>query len=277
MSRHVRLTTDLASPRNLRLAALVLSLIAVNQINDPLVEGEATVGQALLFWGVRPLVLAGGLWLADWLVARYLAARLITPEWLKPVVLVSAIGLLPLALTEVILEQYLPFRPEFLDDELWAYSPVLAFLGEFATAATVIVPVHLLLWLIIDKSAYGSRAVNEQTEPYPAPEFLQRKPDVRVEDVLALQAEEHYVRIHLRDSTDLVHCRFGNAVKEMPAELGLQVHRSWWVAETAVRSAKRGARRWQLDLVTGVAVPVSDSFVQAVRERGWLSKKQASG
>ena len=242
----------------------------VNQINDPMVD--ATFGQAFLFWGLRPIVLAGGLWLADVLIGKFLAGRLTTPEWLKPAVLVPAIGLLPLAITEGVMELHLPFRPEFLDDELWAFSPVLALLGEYVTLASVVIPIHLVLWLIIDKGMHRTAGVDAAV-PHSAPEFLQRAGIPQLEDVLALQAEEHYVRIYSRNGAELVHYRFGNAVEEMPADLGLQVHRSWWVADNAVRSAKRGARRWQLDLETDVAVPVSDSFVKAVRERGWLKRK----
>ena len=96
---------------------------------------------------------------------------------------------------------------------------------------------------------------------------------MRAEDVLALQAHEHYVRIYTSEAAELIHYRFGDAAEEMPSELGLQVHRSWWVAERAVRSAQRGSRRWQLNLVTDDAVPVSDSYVAAVRERGWLKRR----
>ncbi|MEL6950501.1 MAG: LytTR family transcriptional regulator DNA-binding domain-containing protein [Pseudomonadota bacterium] len=59
----------------------------------------------------------------------------------------------------------------------------------------------------------------------------------------------------------------------MPVALGLQVHRSSWVAERAVQSAKRGSRRWQLAIEANVSVPVSNSYVLAVRERGWLKRK----
>ena len=111
MSRHSRLTSILAAPRNLRFGTLVLLLIMVNQINDPMVD--ATFGQAFLFWGLRPIVLAGGLWLADELVGKFLGGRLTTPEWLKPAVLVPAFGLLPLAITEGVMELHLPFRPTF--------------------------------------------------------------------------------------------------------------------------------------------------------------------
>ncbi|MDJ0939002.1 MAG: LytTR family DNA-binding domain-containing protein [Woeseiaceae bacterium] len=260
----------LGSPRNLRLGALVLVFIAINQVDDPLVD--ATIGQELLYWSVRLVVLVAGLWSADALVSRLLAGRWDSPAWLKPVLVVSAIGLLPFALAEILIEPHLPMRPEYVDDELWAFSPFLAFLGEYATVVSIFGPIHLLLWLIIDRKTHGDGSETVQSTSTPA--FLERTPGLKADDVLALQAEEHYVRVFTSSGAELVHYRFGDAVDEMPADLGLRVHRSWWVADSAVRSAKRGSRRWQLNLATDVSVPVSDSYVSAVREKGWLKRKQ---
>ncbi len=271
MSRHPRSTPLLSAPRNLRLGTLILVFITISQIDEPLVN--ATIGQELLYWVVRIAVMAGGLWSADILVSRILANRWANPAWLKPVIVVSAIGLLPFALVEILIEPHLPMRPEFVDDELWAFSPLLAFLGEYVTIVSIVVPIHLLLWLVIDRKAHIAPSVAAD-EAVSMPEFLERSPGLTVDDVMALQAEEHYVRILTEDGAELVHYRFGDAVDEMPPDLGLRVHRSWWVAGRAVLSAKRGSRRWQLNLVSEITVPVSDSYVKAVRERGWLKRKQ---
>ncbi len=272
VSRHPRFGLQGASPRNMRLGALVLALIAIYQIDDPMVG--ATVGQEITYWLVRNTVLIAGLWFADALVSRRLAERLLTPGWLKPVVIVSAIGLLPLALAEILIEPHLPMRPEFMDDDLWAFSPLLAFLSEYATLLSIVIPIHLLLWVVIERNA-GSEREAVDAEVVAIPTFLAQSPGLRIEDVLALQAEEHYVRVHTQRGSELIHYRFGDAVREMADDLGLRVHRSWWVARNAVRSAKRGSRRWQLELVCDVAVPVSDSYVKAVREQGWLKRRPA--
>ncbi len=260
----------MASPRNLRLGALILVFIAISQVDDPLID--ATIGEELLYWFVRISVMAIGLWSADAIVSKMLTDRWSNPAWLKPVVVVSAIGLLPFAVAEILIEPRLPMRPEYVDDELWAFSPPLALLSEYVTIVTIVVPVHLLLWLIIDRHAHN-KPEPVDVKAVPPPKFLQQASIRQVDDVLALQAEEHYVRIFTSNGSELVHYRFGDAVAEMPGELGAQVHRSWWVAESALRSAKRGSRRWQLDLVTDVTVPVSDSYVKAVRELGWLKRK----
>ncbi|MEO0345704.1 MAG: LytTR family DNA-binding domain-containing protein [Pseudomonadota bacterium] len=251
----------------MRLGALVLAIIAINQIDDPMVG--ATVGQEIVYWLVRTGVFAMGLWCADWFIARQFAGRLERPRWLRPVVLVSLFAVAPLALAEILIEPHVPMRPEFIDDDLWAMSPALAFLSEYATLLSIILPAHLLLWLIVERNS----DVETVEVSSPPPAFLAQTAAGSAGDVLALRAEEHYVRVFTASGSELVHHRFRDAVAEMPEALGLQVHRSWWVAEQAVRSAKRGSRRWQLTLDSDVAVPVSDSYVQAVRERGWLKRK----
>ncbi len=261
----------LASPHNLRLGALILAFVAINQIDDPMIG--ATIGQELFYWSVRLVVLAGGLWMADWLDTRLMPERWARPAWLRPVVLVSAVGLLPFSIAEILMEPHLPMRPEYIDDDLWAVSPILAWLSEYVTILSILIPVHLLLWLIIDRRTHAP-AHSEERAALALPSFLEATSAKRPDDVLALQAEEHYVRVYTEQGAELVHCRFGDAVESMPGELGLRVHRSWWVADSAVRSAKRGSRRWQLNLENDVSVPVSDSFVQGVREKGWLKRKR---
>ncbi|MEM1175259.1 MAG: LytTR family DNA-binding domain-containing protein [Pseudomonadota bacterium] len=270
MSRHSAISDAIRAPRNFRLAALVLVFIAINQVDDALVD--ATVAQELSYWLVRLSVLIGGLWAADSVVARLPADRLAKPDWLRPVIIVSAIGLLPFALAEVVIEPLLPIRPEYVDDDLRAYSMLLVYFGEYITILSILLPVHLVLWLILERKSAGGSAP-EDAEPLPMPTFLERTAASSADAVLALQADEHYVRVFTASDTALIHYRFGDAVNEMPPGMGLQVHRSWWVAEHAVQSASRGSRRWQLTLLSGDSVPVSDSYVSAVRERGLLKRK----
>lgn len=286
VSRHHYLEKRLSSPTNLRLGALILAFIAINQLDDPLVD--ATMAQDLLYWCVRIGLLAGGFWIADALVSTVYANRWSDPAWLKPVVLVSVFALIPFSLGETLIEPYLPVKPEFVDDDLWNISPALAFLSEYATALSIYLPVHMLIWLVIEpknnhtpaeddtqQSSGQDRAQNlaENNASMPMPQFLERATVHEIESVYALQAEEHYVRVHHKQGSELIHYRFGDAVKTMPDALGMQVHRSWWVAESALQSAKKESRRWQLLLADNINVPVSDSYVKAVRNKGWLKKK----
>lgn len=87
-------------------------------------------------------------------------------------------------------------------------------------------------------------------------------------------AEDHYLRLWLADGrSPLVLYRLGDALLELAAVDGMQVHRGAWVAAAAVRGATRDGRRWRLLIEGGAMVPVSESFLPAVRARGWLARR----
>lgn len=92
--------------------------------------------------------------------------------------------------------------------------------------------------------------------------------------LLAVEAEDHYLRLHLADGRrPLVHYRFRDAVLELAGLDGLQVHRGFWVAAAAVTGVeRRDGRKWALRLSNGLSVPVSESHVGAVRRRGWMNR-----
>lgn len=95
-------------------------------------------------------------------------------------------------------------------------------------------------------------------------------------EIGAIMAEDHYLRLWLSDGrTPLVLYRFGDAVRELAGIDGLQVHRGSWVAGVAVAAAVRDGRRWRLLLANGDSVPISESFLPAVRARGWLARRNS--
>lgn len=118
----------------------------------------------------------------------------------------------------------------------------------------------------------GSAAVavpDPAQEPAASPRIVARvRPHLRGR-LLALQADAHYVRVHTDRGTDLVLYRFGDAVAEMDAGAGAQVHRSWWVARDAVTGTD--PERPELVLANGLRVPVSRSYQREARQAGLLA------
>ncbi|MXO48785.1 LytTR family transcriptional regulator [Erythrobacter vulgaris] len=102
------------------------------------------------------------------------------------------------------------------------------------------------------------------------PRFLDRLPPSLGTDLQALEMEDHYVRAHTALGSDLVLLRLRDAVAELDAAEGLQVHRSWWVARGAVEEIRREGRNVRLVLANGVEVPVSRTNVQMLRDAGWI-------
>jgi hypothetical protein len=89
-------------------------------------------------------------------------------------------------------------------------------------------------------------------------------------EVLCLQMEDHYVRIHTAAGSRLVLTTMNLAVSAMDGTDGLQVHRSWWVARQAVAEAVVDGRNLRLKLTNGIVAPVARASVAAVRGAGWL-------
>jgi hypothetical protein len=84
----------------------------------------------------------------------------------------------------------------------------------------------------------------------------------------AFAAEDHYLRVYTDRGEALILLRFGDALAEVAALDGLRVHRSWWVAREAVQAAERDGDRVALLLPNGLRVPVSRTYLLAVREAG---------
>ncbi|GGB19599.1 LytR family transcriptional regulator [Sphingomonas metalli] len=90
-------------------------------------------------------------------------------------------------------------------------------------------------------------------------------------DVLALQMEDHYVRVHRPAGSELLLMPLGRAIAAMPVA-GLRTHRSWWVASHAVEAVDGNARAMRVRLSNGVIAPVARSAVIHLKAAGWLAE-----
>jgi DNA-binding LytR/AlgR family response regulator len=110
-----------------------------------------------------------------------------------------------------------------------------------------------------------------QTPASPPIRFLERLPPRLLgADIHAVQAEDHYLRVHTARGSDLILMRLADAIAELEGLDGAQTHRSWWVARAAIRAVRRSDGRAMLILASGVEAPVSRNFAPSLRERGWL-------
>jgi hypothetical protein len=104
------------------------------------------------------------------------------------------------------------------------------------------------------------------------PKLEPRPLGVEPGEVLCLQMEDHYVRVHHEQGSVLVLTTMRQAQETLRGAEGRQVHRSWWVAERAVAEAISNGRSLRLRLSNGLLVPVSRSAVATIRAAGWLKR-----
>jgi DNA-binding LytR/AlgR family response regulator len=103
------------------------------------------------------------------------------------------------------------------------------------------------------------------------PVFLKRLPPKLMGGVLhAVEAEDHYLRLHTSKGSDLILFRLADAIAELEGVDGAQTHRSWWVARAAVQDVRRTEGRVDLVLPGGALGPVSRRNVKVLKEMGWF-------
>ncbi len=97
------------------------------------------------------------------------------------------------------------------------------------------------------------------------PRLAQRLPVEIRGQVICLEMQDHYVRVHTDRGSAMLLLRLQDAIAELDVSAGRQVHRSWWVLDEAVESFDMVRRAGSIRLRNGLAVPVSRRYLQDVR------------
>ena len=87
--------------------------------------------------------------------------------------------------------------------------------------------------------------------------------------LIAIEAEDHYVRVHTDTGSELLQMRFSDALEELGRAHGYRLHRSWWVAADAVVRVRWTRGGGEARLVGGMVAPVSRSYAAALKSAGW--------
>ena len=81
---------------------------------------------------------------------------------------------------------------------------------------------------------------------------------------------DHYVEVTTTRGKHLILMRFKDAIAEIPPQLGLQIHRSHWVASDQVQAHRRDGKQLLLITTAQDALPVSRRYQKAVLMAGLL-------
>ena len=88
--------------------------------------------------------------------------------------------------------------------------------------------------------------------------------------LIAIEAHDHYLRVHTDAGAELIALRFADALDELARAHGWRIHRSWWVAADAVEAVRWRRGAGEVRLVGGLTAPVSRTHGPALKEAGWL-------
>lgn len=144
-----------------------------------------------------------------------------------------------------------------------SFSPV-----QMAGLFPYVALVQLLIARVIspdDQVSVAATVEQPAAAPEYPPELVSKLPAALRRDILALEAEDHYVRVHTLHGSALILMRLADAAAVIDPRLGLRVHRSWWVAKDGVRALERTSGRAIARLVDDTAVPISRTCLPAAR------------
>lgn len=117
-------------------------------------------------------------------------------------------------------------------------------------------------------NAPANAAANSEAPPRArVPALLQRLPQSQRGALLALKSDDHYVRVYTDAGEALILMRLSDAIIRAAPVTGMQVHRSHWVADEAVRSFQRTGHTGTLTLSNGLEIAVSRSYVRDVERK----------
>jgi len=177
--------------------------------------------------------------------------------WLEGAIIVVALTA-PLTLMIWLISSF-----AFRDTQLARPGP-LFFLGPVFLVSCVMTALNYL-------SGRAPPKTHQRLEGAPPPRFLERLPaKLNGAELFAIEAEDHYLRLHTSKGEDLILMRLSDAVAELEGLEGARVHRSWWVSRQAIVGAKRGDGRALLTLKDGANAPVSRAYARSLREAGWF-------
>lgn len=104
-------------------------------------------------------------------------------------------------------------------------------------------------------------AGGENERPIKArPQLLDRVAPAERGRLLAIRAEDHYVRVYTDAGNGMTLLRLSDAIKMTHPVAGMQIHRSIWVADDAITEFRRTGHTGLVLLSNGLELPVSRSY-----------------
>ncbi len=269
------------SPKTLIIAVAAVFLGAVLALVGAELPADAGFIQALPFWLVIActsaylLTTVGGL--AEGLIAEIEG---------RPLIRLLAVGTatvflvtIPIALMCLSIEDLMP-DPDSVFSAPSTIDPTTAFLGAWIDQYINIIPATGGFWLFIkaldnvlphadgasSPAATTSQDQASRGDPVGLPEsqgpsaLARRFPEIAGKALLAIEADEHYIRLHTDAGSSHVLYRFRDALKDVEGQAGLRVHRSWWVTIDAMARLEPSRSGYGLMLRGGLVAPVSQTY-----------------
>lgn len=91
----------------------------------------------------------------------------------------------------------------------------------------------------------------------------------RAARLIAVEADDHYLRVHTDAGVEMITARMADAMAELAGAHGYRTHRSWWVAGDAIEAVAWRRGVGEATLAGGLTAPISRGQAAVLRDAGW--------
>ena len=161
------------------------------------------------------------------------------------------------------------------------YATILTYVGKFVFetsnrfpdlpqmflyVAPVAVAVTGIVHLFVAEEPPAAASMSAQ------PRIFKRMKPGLGRSLVRLSMQDHYVETVTEQGSQLILMRFADALDEVEGIEGWRIHRSHWVAGAAIRDVRRDGAKTLLVLSDGAELPVSRTYLPALRDAGVLKR-----
>lgn len=149
------------------------------------------------------------------------------------------------------------------------WRDVLMLNGQVLPISLAVMLVRALVWRP-RPTRIETRTVVEAPMPEAETTFRKRlSARRRTARLIAVEAHDHYLKVHTDAGEELITLRFADALAELDRAHGWQVHRSWWIAAEAVQDVRWRRGTGEARLLGGLVAPVSRTYAPMLKAAGW--------
>lgn len=123
-----------------------------------------------------------------------------------------------------------------------------------------------LLGMRYQKVERGTSVKNIKEAPVSDSRLLNEAGLTFFAEITHMSAELHYLDVHSQADHKLILYSLKDAVKEIPAGLGMQIHRSHWVAYDSIEDIHKLGRQGEVELHNGSRLPISRANFSSVMD-----------
>jgi hypothetical protein len=250
-----------------------IALIIVFAWMEPAGAAGLGFGRGLVFWTIQISILIPLLIATQHFISRYSNFRSVNSPWIQTAIggVVAASLFVPLAFSLDLLFG--------IPDDTAGGGIIAGLLDE---ASGVVVPVTIT-WLALNAPWILQLDFSkERRTTHPLPQdhsdqcpaittdqtgrFIQELTTRASGDIISISSELHYLRVTTTDSEVMFLYNLKDAIDELPAGLGIQIHRSHWVSMEHVTKLSKRNGATECLLSNGKSLPVSRRKYSEVKE-----------